>query len=663
MEGFIAPLVPKRTAIELDISNVGISNGDYSKGELQRAVNKEEITRAALTEMIEQGCNRKSWLIFASGVEHSESISDMLNLMGIPCAAIHSKITAEEREKRLKAFKSGELRAVSNNNVLTTGFDHPPIDLIGMLRPTCSPGLWCLDEKTEILTKEGFKNKDEIKETDLVATVNPVSMKSEYLPILGKIERQLIPFEKYVSFSNPQMDWKVTDKHRMLYRTRKGKARIKTEKSFVEASKLLNNEFIQLPVSGFGHNYDLPLSDSELRFIGLFMSDGSLDKSNKQITIYQSSRYPMILNEIRKCFGGCGFKLREYNKKRPPYYDINRFQVAFGAWKHLEIYLSKDFALPLMKLSERQFNILLEAIFWGDGQKQPTKVNWIQRSIHISTGNKIFAERLQQTALLNGYRANIVKTHVYMIRMKKQQWNTISKSNDGRNQIKTEESDDNFVWCVENANGTLFTRRNGKVVIVGNCQMLGRGTRPCEGKENCLVLDYAGNTKRLGPINDPIKPRKKGQAVGDPPVKICENCGMYNHASVRFCDNCGAEFKFKVKIVQRASTEQLLKSDAPVIERFNVHKVIYSRHNKAFTLPSIRVDYYCEGLARFREWVGIGRTGPFGNKAKHWWKQRSAVPVPETVDEALVLSSYLREPKTITVHVNKSLPEILSYEF
>ena len=337
MEGFIAPLVPKRTAIELDISNVGISNGDYSKGELQRAVNKEEITRAALTEMIEQGCNRKSWLIFASGVEHSESISDMLNLMGVSCAAIHSKITAEEREERLKAFKSGELRAVSNNNVLTTGFDHPPIDLIGMLRPTCSPGLWV--------------------------------------------------------------------------------------------------------------------------------------------------------------------------------------------------------------------------------------------------------------------------------------------------------------------------------------QMLGRGTRPCEGKENCLVLDYAGNTKRLGPINDPIKPRKKGQAVGEPPIKICENCGMYNHASVRFCDNCGAEFKFKVKIVQRASTEQLLKSDAPVIERFNVHKVIYSRHNKAFTLPSIRVDYYCEGLARFREWVGIGRTGPFGNKAKHWWKQRSAVPVPETVDEALVLSSYLREPKTITVHVNKSLPEILSYEF
>ena len=56
-------------------------------------------------------------------------------------------------------------------------------------------------------------------------------------------------------------------------------------------------------------------------------------------------------------------------------------------------------------------------------------------------------------------------------------------------------------------------------------QMLGRGTRPVypvgydsetieqrieaikvSGKLDCLVLDYAGNTRRLGPINDPVIP-------------------------------------------------------------------------------------------------------------------------------------------------------------
>jgi len=38
-------------------------------------------------------------------------------------------------------------------------------------------------------------------------------------------------------------------------------------------------------------------------------------------------------------------------------------------------------------------------------------------------------------------------------------------------------------------------------------QMLGRGTRPADGKENCMVLDFAGNTPRLGPINDPMIPK------------------------------------------------------------------------------------------------------------------------------------------------------------
>ena len=34
-------------------------------------------------------------------------------------------------------------------------------------------------------------------------------------------------------------------------------------------------------------------------------------------------------------------------------------------------------------------------------------------------------------------------------------------------------------------------------------QMLGRGTRIAAGKRDCLVLDFAGNVQRLGPITAP----------------------------------------------------------------------------------------------------------------------------------------------------------------
>ena len=36
----------------------------------------------------------------------------------------------------LADFKAGRLRAPTNANVLTTGFDYPDIDLIAMMRPT-----------------------------------------------------------------------------------------------------------------------------------------------------------------------------------------------------------------------------------------------------------------------------------------------------------------------------------------------------------------------------------------------------------------------------------------------------------------------------------------------------------------------------------------------
>jgi DNA repair protein RadD len=143
--GYLAPLYPASTKIKLNVDNVKIQQGEFNLAQLQKAVDKNEITYAALQEVIAIAGERKSWLCFASGVEHAEHIAEMLNTMGISAAAIHSvksKCTDEQRSQRIADFKSGKIKCLVNNNVLTTGFDHPCIDLIIMLRPTTSPGLW-----------------------------------------------------------------------------------------------------------------------------------------------------------------------------------------------------------------------------------------------------------------------------------------------------------------------------------------------------------------------------------------------------------------------------------------------------------------------------------------------------------------------------------------
>lgn len=224
-------------------------------------------------------------------------------------------------------------------------------------------------------------------------------------------------------------------------------------------------------------------------------------------------------------------------------------------------------------------------------------------------------------------------------------------------------------------------------------QMLGRGTRPydCNNtakyiqgfdyvKQNCLVLDFGGNSKRLGPVNDPQLPRKKGDKEGEMPIKICDNnntkdnkgCGIYNHPSARFCggkpylsnEGCGAEFVFKTKLVKTAGTDELIRgiNFEHTIETFNVDKVIYHRHNKIGSEPSIKVSYW-SGLKRFTEYVCPQHKGYAFTRFKQWWFQRTNFELPKSTDEALVMISQLRTPKQIVVRTDTQYPEILKTEW
>lgn len=141
-EGYLMPLIPKRTKMQLDVSGVGKRGGEYISSELQAAVNKQEANQLALNEALAVAGDRKKWLVFCAGVEHAEDFAELLNQNGVPAKAIHSKISDKERDQALKDYKEGRLKALTNNNVLTTGFDCPDIDLIIMLRPTGSPVLW-----------------------------------------------------------------------------------------------------------------------------------------------------------------------------------------------------------------------------------------------------------------------------------------------------------------------------------------------------------------------------------------------------------------------------------------------------------------------------------------------------------------------------------------
>lgn len=203
-------------------------------------------------------------------------------------------------------------------------------------------------------------------------------------------------------------------------------------------------------------------------------------------------------------------------------------------------------------------------------------------------------------------------------------------------------------------------------------QMAGRGTRPSRatGKNDCLLLDFAGNAKQLGAINDPKIPRKPGAGgSGDMPVKLCPNCRTYNHAAARSCECCGEVFNFATKLFATSFDTPIIAGDIPQVEVMEVTRVLYTRHDKRdaagnlVSNPMMKVTYCCGLYNRFDKYVGLEHKGKFLHDSREWWRMMHGTEPPMFTYQALEKTGELRNPRAIRVHVNKKYPEILGYEF
>lgn len=202
-------------------------------------------------------------------------------------------------------------------------------------------------------------------------------------------------------------------------------------------------------------------------------------------------------------------------------------------------------------------------------------------------------------------------------------------------------------------------------------QQVGRGLRLYPGKENCLVLDFAGNIEEHGPI-DTIRVRDKrarGESLTEgAPTKACPECQEAVLIAVMVCPDCGYVWpeSENPKHTDRASTRAVITEPPETVQ---VTGVSYSEHIGRSGTPTLRVDYMA-GLSRYSEWVCLEHSGYARAKAEAWWRWRakrgSAAPdVPETVDKALeYIGVYrLREPLELQVDLNGKHPEIVRYQW
>lgn len=191
-------------------------------------------------------------------------------------------------------------------------------------------------------------------------------------------------------------------------------------------------------------------------------------------------------------------------------------------------------------------------------------------------------------------------------------------------------------------------------------QMVGRGLRVYPDKKHCLVLDFAGNTLRLGPINNPVIPKKKKKGKGKAPAKTCPACKAIAHASARYCDICGHEFQFVNKLTTKAGKADIVITDSPIWQE--VTEVRYQIHKKVGKPNSLRVSYRV-GMRIVNHYICLDHGGYAKQKADAWVAHKDPTCTIFTVDHVYNRRDMLKVPTHIKISYKGKYPEILKEKF
>lgn len=137
-EGYLAPIKAMTVPLRLDISQVGISAGDYKAAELGTAL--DPYLEQIADEMV-RACQGRRTVAFLPLVKTSRKFRDILEAHGFRAAEVNGQ--SADRAEILADFAAGKYDVLCNSMLLTEGWDCPNVDCIVVLRPTKSRALYC----------------------------------------------------------------------------------------------------------------------------------------------------------------------------------------------------------------------------------------------------------------------------------------------------------------------------------------------------------------------------------------------------------------------------------------------------------------------------------------------------------------------------------------
>lgn len=130
-EGYLCKIMAQTIPLQLNITSVTMSGGDYAVGDLGTAL--DPYLEQIAAEMARR-CKSRKTVVFLPLIKTSQKFRDLLNAHGFRAAEVNGQ--SDDRRQVLADFDAGKYNVLCNSMLLTEGWDCPSVDCVVVLRPT-----------------------------------------------------------------------------------------------------------------------------------------------------------------------------------------------------------------------------------------------------------------------------------------------------------------------------------------------------------------------------------------------------------------------------------------------------------------------------------------------------------------------------------------------
>lgn len=159
----------------LDLTGIKKSNGDYNRGQLEKATDKPVITGSAV-EHYAAICPHSPALVFCVSVNHAKNVAAEFRAAGFKFLAIDGTMKEAERKALIDGLASGKIDGLCSADLISEGTDIPVVTTAILLRKTDSLSLY-------------------LQQVGRALRVNPGKSRAIILDHVGNVYRHGLPDE------------------------------------------------------------------------------------------------------------------------------------------------------------------------------------------------------------------------------------------------------------------------------------------------------------------------------------------------------------------------------------------------------------------------------------------------------------------------------------